>query len=575
MATRTIGTEIVLQGEKQFNDAMKSVNNNLKNLKTDMALVSEEFAENADSMEALTKKEDVLRQSVDQHRAKVDALQKMYKKQVDTYGEDSAAADKYRQQLNQATAALIREERSLKKTSEALDSQRAAAAEAAEATEDLGDASKKAEPKIKEAAEAVEDMSKKADKAESKLPAVARGLGTIAAAAIKAGAAATAAGAGLGTAAVVAIAGFAKESAEAAKAAQEAGETLSEEQAVWLAYADTLGGLDISAQRAKAALGGMLLPTLEKLASSGTRYLNNFSISMKMAGSDTSKQADVIRRYAKLGVQMLLESLPEYVDLGKELLGGVLDGLGESSGDVIDAGADLVFDFLESILDAAPEVGEGAEQVLEILLSKLSSRGPDIVVSAAEVLGTFTTGLIQNAEKIIPVAGTLILTLAEALIAAIPGVAETLAEVIVDIGQYLSNPENLSNIARSGIDLGKALVEGIWDGVVRFWSVISEGLPGLVSGLQIGIDFALTGSTIGGIPGYASGLPYVPYDNYLARLHRGEAVLTADEASAYRRSKNGGGTTKQFNLTIHTQSLSKEELDMIVAYVNGKLGDDL
>lgn len=573
MATRTIATELALTGEKQFNDAMKAVNSNLKNLRSDMALVSEEFAENADSMEALTKKEDILRQSVDQHRAKVDALQKMYKKQVDAYGEDSAAADKYRQQLNQANVALIKEERSLKKTSEALDAQRAAAAEAAEATDDLGDASKKAEPKIKEAAEAVEDMGKKADKAESKLPAVAHGLGTIAAAAIKAGAAAAAAGAGLGTAAVVAIAGFAKEAAEAAKAAQEAGETLSEEQAVWLAYADTLGGLDTSVQRAKTALGGMLLPTLEKLASSGTRFLNNFSISMKMAGNDTSKQADVIRRYAKLGVQMLLESLPEYIDIGKELLGGVLDGLGENSGDVIDAGADLVFDFLASILDAAPEVGEGAEHILEILLSKLSSHGPDLIITAVDLLGKFTTGLIGNAKEIIPVAGILILTLAEALIEAIPGAFETLAQVIVDIGQYLSKPENLKKIAEKAIDLGKALVEGIWDGVVRFWNIISEGLPGLFAGLQLGMNFSATG-TIGDIPGFASGLPYVPYDNYLARLHRGEAVLTAAEAAEYRSGKTGQ-TTKQFNLTIHTQSLSKEELDMIVAYVNGKLGDDL
>ena len=53
MATRTIGTEIVLSGEKQFNDAMKGVNNNLKTLRSDMARVTAEFADNADSMEAL------------------------------------------------------------------------------------------------------------------------------------------------------------------------------------------------------------------------------------------------------------------------------------------------------------------------------------------------------------------------------------------------------------------------------------------------------------------------------------------------------------------------------------------
>ena len=62
--------------------------------------------------------------------------------------------------------------------------------------------------------------------------------------------------------------------------------------------------------------------------------------------------------------------------------------------------------------------------------------------------------------------------------------------------------------------------------------------------------------------------------DYLARLHRGEAVLTAAEAAAYRSGKVGQ-TNKVFNLTINTKSLSKEELDMIVSYVNGKLGDEL
>ena len=99
MATRTIGTEIVLSGEKQFNDAMKSVNSNLKTMKSDMALVSAEFADNADSVEALTAKQKLLQSSVDQHRAKVDALREMYEKQKEKYGENSAAADKYKQQL--------------------------------------------------------------------------------------------------------------------------------------------------------------------------------------------------------------------------------------------------------------------------------------------------------------------------------------------------------------------------------------------------------------------------------------------------------------------------------------------
>ena len=43
---------------------------------------------------------------------------------------------------------------------------------------------------------------------------------------------------------------------------------------------------------------------------------------------------------------------------------------------------------------------------------------------------------------------------------------------------------------------------------------------------------------------HASGLPYVPYDNYPARLHRGEMVLTRKGAEDYRAENGGGINTK-------------------------------
>ena len=160
---------------------------------------------------------------------------------------------------------------------------------------------------------------------------------------------------------------------------------------------------------------------------------------------------------------------------------------------------------------------------------------------------------------------------------AIPDMFGALAQIIVDIGQYLSNPDNLAAIGAKAWDIGKALVNGIWEGIQRFWSTISEGLPGLVEALTASLNFSFGGSSglaLGSIPGHASGLNYVPYDNYLARLHRGEMVLTSAEAAAYRSGK-AGQSVKQFIMNIYTQSLSKEELDSIVEYMNRKLGDDL
>src|SRR5690606_9025594 len=39
------------------------------------------------------------------------------------------------------------------------------------------------------------------------------------------------------------------------------------------------------------------------------------------------------------------------------------------------------------------------------------------------------------------------------------------------------------------------------------------------------------------LPGHASGLPYVPKDNYIARLHEGERVLSKHENREYTQNK--------------------------------------
>ena len=54
-------------------------------------------------------------------------------------------------------------------------------------------------------------------------------------------------------------------------------------------------------------------------------------------------------------------------------------------------------------------------------------------------------------------------------------------------------------------------------------------------------------------------------------------VLTSAEADWYRKGNAMGRGTVQkvFNLTINAQSLSQNDIDMLVDYVNGKLGDDL
>lgn len=623
MATRTIGTEIVLTGEKAFNDAMKGVNSNLKNLRTDMARVSAEFDGNADSIEALTAKQKVLEQSVDQHREKVDALTRMYERSKQVNGENSAATDKYRQQLNQAAVALAKEENALKRTSSAIDEQKAAMTAAAQAAKQQVATYDAYTPATRKMLSALQQVSGEIKKYRDQLidaakntPVLAemiditsvgmKGLGTVATGtgkilggiskSVGAVAAASAAGvAAIGAGGVIALttmANMAKEAAEAAKAAHEAGETLTESQKQWLEYSNQLDALDISVANAKGALAGILLPMLGDLSTEGAAFLNDFTRDMAAAAGDTGKQTQVLSDYIVKGATLIKEKLPEYIAAGKELFAGIGEGLSENGDELLGMGLDLTMDLLDGIIQHAPELAQAGISLIQKLTESLIERGPDLVTSAVEMVSQIVSGLAQAAPSLIPAAVQLVMQLITALIENAPLLLEAGLELIFGIISGILN--GLGDIGSSADDIidtfvekllsneskvlqfGGKIIDWIRDGISNAWDSLVSWFNGLWDGLfsnrSVNVNVNKGGDGVDG--SHAGGLSYVPFDGYLARLHRGEAVLTAAEAAAYRNGKSGT-SNKIFNLTINTQSLSKEELDMIVAYVNRKLGDDL
>lgn len=567
MANRTIGTELKLTGEKEFNQQMKAINSGLKTTKSDMAALSSEFEGNANSMKALTQKQKLLQSSVDQHKAKVEALTNQYESAAAAYGENSAMAQKYKQQLNQATVALNKETAALEANAEAMEKQRvnvkAIAAEAGKVALGVGKG------------------------AVTTVGGVAKGIGTVA----KAASAGVAALGAAGTAVIGVIASMADEAIEAAKAAQESGAELTASQQQWLDFSGQMDSVKASVSNAKGALAGVLLPMLSDLSTEGAAFLNDFTRDMNAAVGDTGKQTQVLSDYIVKGATLIKEKLPEYIESGKELFEGLAEGLGENGDELMDMGLDLVYDLLDGIIDNAPELAQAGIALIQKLTQSLIERGPDLTASSIEMVSQIVTGLAQAAPSLIPAAVQLVIQLITALIQNAPLLLEAGLELVFGIiAGIINGLGDIGNVADDLIDtfverlmssdskilqFGGKVIDWIRDGISNAWDGLVDWFNTLWDGLFTDRNVNVNVNGSGGVDGsHAGGLDYVPFDGYLARLHRGETVLTAAEAAAYRSGKNSQ-TMKQFNLTIHTQSLSKEELDMIVAYVNGKLGDDL
>lgn len=138
MATRTITTRLAVEGETEFKRSLSEANSNLKVMRSEMGLVDAEFKGQANSMDALTAKNKILRREQEQQAEKVKALERAVKDAADAYGENDKRTDNYRQQLNRAKKELIDMNDALNENEKYLDEARKSADKCASSIDGFG-----------------------------------------------------------------------------------------------------------------------------------------------------------------------------------------------------------------------------------------------------------------------------------------------------------------------------------------------------------------------------------------------------------------------------------------------------
>ena len=138
MATRTITTRLAVDGETEFKRSLSEANSNRKVMRSEMSLVDAEFKGQANSMDALTAKNKILRREQEQQVEKVKALERAVKDAADAYGENDKRTDNYRQQLNRAKKELLDMNDALDENEKYLDEARKSADKCASSIDEFG-----------------------------------------------------------------------------------------------------------------------------------------------------------------------------------------------------------------------------------------------------------------------------------------------------------------------------------------------------------------------------------------------------------------------------------------------------
>ena len=194
----------------------------------------------------------------------------------------------------------------------------------------------------------------------------------------------------------------------------------------------------------------------------------------------------------------------------------------------------------ELVSDRLPQMLESGVKIIQSITTGMLNSIDDISDMALETVDVLVDGIIDALPDII-VAGTmLIFKLADGLIKAIPDLVARIPEIVKAIW------DGFASHWPDFVDVGKSIVNGIIDGLSRAWNTLTSWI-----GAQ---PLNIAGETVWVNGSHAGGLDYVPYDGYVAKLDRGEMVLTKDEALATRNGAVGAAVSVVQNIYSKAQT---------------------
>ena len=502
MATRTIATRLTLEGEKEYKKELGEVNQEIGLLSDKMKRADAEFRGQANSIEALTTKNDLLREAQQKQIDKIAKLQTAIEDCGEAYGENDEAVMRFKRQLEKAETDLIDLNDELSSNERYLDEARTSADKCAKSIDEYG-------KQVKDAAKATDDFNG-AGGGKGGIGDLIGQLGSLkkmlVGGAVVAGLKATS----------DSIIGIVDETEE---------------------YRKIMGTLETSSQAAgytaeqTAESYEYLYGVLGDTQTAATTVANLQAIGL--AQGDLRGMIDsVIGAWATYG-----DSIP-------------IDGLAESVNETIQAGqvtgtfadvlnwAGVSEDEFNAKLAAANDSTERAQ----IVLNQLANQGlPETakawrdanedIVAYNESQMKLDEAMGQLGETLAPVAAGLKDVFAEGVYAAADAVAWLIEKIQTAINWLKGLNDRISNS--------------------KEWKEFTAAESTPASDYQALLDsYKIDGS-------HAEGLYRVPYDGYVAELHRGERVLTSGEADAYNALERYGGTGRTMTAQDFRASLAQ------------------
>lgn len=554
------GLKIGIEGEKEFKNALKDINQSFKVLGSEMNLVASQFDKNDKSVDALTARNEVLNKQIDTQKDKMETLRAALQNATDSFGESDRRTQSWAIQLNNAQAELNGMEKELEGNNKALES----------AGTGFNDAEKQADQFGDELNATASDANNAGGKFE-KLGGILKGIGAaMGTAFVGISAAAVGASKALADMTVGAsqyaddiltmstVTGMSTVSLQAYQYAAELVDTSLETLTGSMArnvrsMTSARDGTGAVAEAYKT-LGVSVTDANGNLRESETVYWEAID-ALKNVSNETERDALAMQLFGKSaqelnplieqGSEGIAKLTDEAVNMGAVMSGESLQALGNfddsmqrlKSGseaaknalgmvllpqlqELADGGVGLLGEFTKGLNDAEGDwtkisevIGDTVGSLTEMLLEQL----PKLIQLGLDIVSSVGGAILDNLPMIVDAATQIIMTLLGGLIEALPGITQGALQLVLALVDGII--VNLPALVGAAIQMIAVLVAGIGEAlpqiipaivqaVVLITTTLIENLP-LILEAALQLILGLAQGLIDAIPQLVEALPAI------------------------------------------------------------------
>lgn len=268
-------------------------------------------------------------------------------------------------------------------------------------------------------------------------------------------------------------------------------------------------------------------------------------------------------------ITALISSLPIIVSSAGQLILALAAGISQSLPTLIPTIVDVVLQIVMTLVENVNLLVDAAVDLISALAEGLIAALPILIAQAPTIISRLVQELIAAAPQ-------LLLSAAEIVVQIVSGIADNLFALGKSAGEIITTiVEGIGEMWGSLVGVGSQVVAKIREGISNAWQGLKNWFKGIWDGLfgNLNVDVNVNGNnnTGGGGGGGgkqydqtgmsgAKGFDYIPYNNFPAILHEGEAVLTASEADAWRKGNGGAGNGIVINQYINAPAQTPVQL---------------